>query len=185
MSFNCDWQENDSLLANPTIGVFAGIFDFKGRIGVVEVKNGKHNGELMLPGGGVSAHNVIKAFDERIIFQELAQILKEKMGVSLSMPVLLPPMFPAITRGGSNLALAIPLAAIKKPPKNRGMKYIASGELRENAENLPKNRILGGWGKQMHRLILRLLAESPNPRIAREAGKMLEEIHIMNDKQEF
>lgn len=155
----------------PTIGVFAGIFNKEGKLLLKKITNEKFVGEWDLPGGGVDAQNALEATDERIIGKELARHVMEEVGISLSISPM-PPMYPAVLKGGGDLAFVIPIMGFPKPTKGE-TKFVSLQELRELAEGSKGNRLLSGWGKRMCRLCLRIFQYSLNTEYSKEAYMML------------
>jgi hypothetical protein len=77
------------------------------------------------------------------------------------------------------LGLAIIVGIVDELPSKGIFKYVSSSdELLELAQESTRNRLVGGEGKRMHRMCLRMLAsrDSPNYDYRKEAGEMLQEI---------
>ena len=166
-------------VVRPTIGVFAGIFNEEGKILLRRRSTGgSFPGDWELPGGGVDADNASRAFDERIISQELARGVKEKIGVSIPSLQPMPVMYPAVLKSGGDWAFAVLVGVLREKPSKGETRYVSLQELRELAEGPEGNRLLSGWGKRMCRLCLRLLSsrDAPNREYAIQAGEMLTEI---------
>lgn len=161
-------------VVQPTIGVFAGIFNEEGKLLLKKITSGRFAGEWDLPGGGVSAVAASEALDERVIGEELARHVKEEVGISLSVaPVM--PMYPAVLKGGGDWAFVIPVEGFPEPTKGV-TRYVSPQELRELAKGPEGNRLLSGWGKRMFRLCLMVFRYSLNPEYVQEAFKMLRAI---------
>ena len=165
---------------NPTIGVFAGIFNREGKLLLRRrtVDDKTYIGEWELPGGGIPAATAPNALDERMILQALGRRVKDEVGISV--PPMLPmvAMYPAVLKGGGDIGFAILIGVVDEKPSKGEAIYVSLQELRELAEGPEGKRLVSGWGKRMCRLCLRLLAsrDSPNPEYRRQAAEMLKEI---------
>jgi len=142
----------------PTIGLFAGIFNYKGKLLVrrrsLDIKSSP--GEWELPGGGVDAVNASRALDERIVHEELNREVGEEVGLQLH-PLIIPPgpMFPAILKGGGDWAFVIPFSIYTYGGTLKGeTRWLSPDELEELAKGPERNRVVSGYGKRMHRLCL-------------------------------
>lgn len=169
-----------------TIGLFAGIFNEKGKILIRRRKSENlkgscsHEGDWELPGGTMEKGNIWEKKDERIIGEELARELKEEIGVLIKVPFM-PMMFPAVNVNKEyeiiDFAFIIPKVKLcEKPIKGENM-YVSPKELNNLAKQPKGSRIVSGFGKRMHRMILKTLCFSSNAKYAREAKKILSEIH--------
>jgi len=164
-------------IVQPTIGVFGGIFNEEGKILLKKITSGRFAGEWDLPGGGVSAENASKAPDERILFEELAGIVKEETGISISVSVESQILTPAILKGGGDWAFPIVVGTIREKPTKGETRFVSPQELQELADGPEGNRLLSGRDKRMYRLASRLLCHSPNPEYRRKAKEMVLETH--------
>ena len=162
-------------VVQPTIGVFAGIFNPDGKLLVKKIQYGKFAGEWDLPGGGIDAEKASQAPDERIFWEELARHLKEEIGISVPITSKSQILTPAVLKGGGDWAFPIVVGTVPKPSKGI-TRFVDPREATELARGPEGNRILSGEGKRMHRLILRLLCHSPNQKYSEEAKKLLEKI---------
>ena len=141
---------------NPTIGVFAGIFNREGKLLLRRrtVDDKTYIGDWDLPGGGIPSAIAPDTLDERIILQVLGQRVKDEVGISI--PSLLPmvAMYPAVLKGGGDIGFAILIGICEETPSRGETRYVSPQELRELAEGPEGNRLLSGWGKRMCRLCL-------------------------------
>jgi hypothetical protein len=162
----------------PTTSVYPVIFDEEGKLLLVrrslDIKSSP--GEWELPGGGVSAINASNTTDERIVIQELTRIVKDRVGISIFIPLPMVSMYPAILKGGGDWAFAIIIGVLEEKPSKGETIYVSSAELRRLAEGPEGNRLVSGWGKRMCRLALVALINSPNPWYVKESKEMLSEI---------
>jgi len=164
--------------ARPSIGLFAGIFNAEGKLLVKRRPQGiSLAGEWDLPGGAVEEENNAKAFDERIIGEELAREVEEEVGLKISIDPM-PAMFPAVLKGGKDWAFVIRVGTILKEPTKGESKYVSPDELKELVEGPAGNRIVSGWGKRMSRLALMAFIHGPNKEYARRASQLIEEIQV-------
>ena len=163
-------------VVQPTIGVFAGIFNQEGKLLLKKITSGRLAGEWDLSGGGVDAQKASETLNEQIIGEELIRHIKEEVGISLSIsPTVALPMYPAVLKGGGDWAFVIPIEGSPKPTKGE-TKFVSPQELRELAEGPEGNRLLSGWGKRMCRLCLQVFRYSLNSEYTKEAFAMLLEI---------
>ena len=164
----------------PTIGVFAAIYGEDGRILLKKITSGKFAGEWDLPGGGVDGQKASQSLDERIIGQELVRHVEEEVGVIISIGPM-PPMSPAVLKGGGDWAFMIPVEITERELKRlaaMGKEWVSPGSTEEEfakgelmwvcptmlsalARRPEGSRLLSGYGKRMHRLCLQALARSP------------------------
>jgi hypothetical protein len=162
----------------PTIGVFAGIFDTKGRILLVKIETGSLTGEWDLPGGGVDAEKAKEALTERFLLGELEREIEEETGISLRLRIEASPiLWPALLKGGDDMALPIMVGVVKSKPTKGTTQFVSFGALQRLAEGPRGNRLLGGSGGRMHRLVLRLLSRSPNRWYRQRARETLKSIY--------
>jgi 8-oxo-dGTP pyrophosphatase MutT (NUDIX family) len=137
-------------------------------------------GDWDLPGGAVEAENNAKAFDERIVGQELAREVMEEVGIGIAPePGPMPAMFPAVVKGGNDWAFVIALGFFDKPTKGE-TKFVSPQELKELAEGPLGNRLVSGLGKRMWRLSLQAFLHSPKREYREQANQWLQwlpEIH--------
>lgn len=162
----------------PTIGVFAGIFDTKGRILLEKIDTGQFAGEWDLLGGGVDAEKAKEAADEQFLLQELAREVKEETGISLRLQIgTSPVLWPALLKGGEDLALPIVVGVVKDKPVKGTTQFASFSTVQRLAKGPRRNRLLGGYGGRMHRLVLRLFSHSPNPRYRRRARETLKHMY--------
>lgn len=181
-SRNLEVSERPGVI-NPTIGIFAAMFNEKsegGKLLIKKIETGRYAGEWDLPGGGVVAKNATQALNEEIIATEVCRQMREEIGISLPIP-LMPQMFPAVLKGGGDWAFVIPITkwhvnSFFQEAIKGEVKFVSPEELRELAEGPEGNRLLSGWGKRMCRLCLQGFYYSPNPKYRRDAKKMLKEI---------
>jgi 8-oxo-dGTP pyrophosphatase MutT (NUDIX family) len=168
-----------SAVLQPAIGVFAGIFDSNGRILLVKIDYGQFVGEWNLPGGGVDAEKAKEAIDEQFLLQELAREVEEETGISLHLKIEENPiLWPALLKGGEDLALPIVVGVIKDQPTKGETRFASLETVQKLAKQLPRSCLLGGYGGRMHRMTLRLLSYSHNrsyQQEARNALKILQE----------
>jgi hypothetical protein len=162
----------------PTIGVFAGIFDREGNLLVKrrEPKEKTYVGDYDLPGGGIEAEAALKAIDEGLIGQELGREVWEELHLNIPTPQRMPALYPAVSAQGKDLALAIIIGVVDEL-SSRG-RYISPRELWELSRNPEGSRIVSGWGKRMCRLCLRMFVsrDCPNPEYRKQAAEMLKSI---------
>ena len=162
----------------PTIGVFAGIFDTKGRILLVKIDTGTFTGEWDLPGGGVDANKAKEALTEQFLLEELEREVEEETGISLRLRIEANSiLWPALLKGGDDLALPIVVGVVKSKPVKGTTNFVSFGALQRLAKGPPGNRLLGGSGGRMHRLALRLLSHSPNRWYRQRARETLKSIY--------
>lgn len=164
----------------PTIGVFAGIFNKEGKLLLKKITSGRFAGEWDLPGGGVDAITASKAQDERVVGEELARHVKDEVGMTISVEPM-PPMYPAVLKGGGDWAFVIPIAQYAEATPEMGpvqgeTKWVSPEELEELSRDPEGNRVLSGYGKRMHRLCLQTLTHSPNTDFQIRAREMLAKI---------
>jgi len=160
----------------PKIGVFAGIFNEKGKLLVKRRPNDISSpGDWDLPGGGVDAEKAVQALDERIIGQELAREVEEETGIKIPPLSPMPAMYPAVIKGGGDWAFVILIGGLKQEPTKGEWKYVSPVELCQLADGPEGNRLVSGAGKRMHRLCLRIFAsrDSPNRRYYGQAFQIL------------
>ncbi len=135
-------------------------------------------GDWDLPGGAVEEEDCIKSLDERLVKEVLAREVFEEVGIEVSVDFM-PPMYPAILKGGGDWAFIIPVGIYENPGKgeeSQEILYALPEDIKRLAENPQGNRIVSGWGKRMSRLILKGFAYSPNKNYRWEAKILLEEI---------
>ncbi len=161
------------------MGLFAAIFDQQGKI-LIKRRPSKYSlpGDWDLPGGAVEEEKTSQALDERIVGEELAREVWEEIGIKISVDPM-PPMYPAILRGGKDWAFVIPVGVYDNPgegEESQEIIYVSPEEVRHLADNPQGNRIVSGWGKRMSRLILMGLIYSPNENYQREAKMLLKSI---------
>ena len=162
----------------PTIGVFAGIFDMKGRILLVKIETGSFTGEWDLPGGGVDAEKAKEALTEQFLLGELEREIEEETGILLRLRIETSPiLWPALLKGGDDMALPIVVGVVKSKPTKGTTQFVSFGALQRLAKGPRGNRLLGGSGGRMHRLVLRLLSCSPNRWYRRRARETLKSIY--------
>lgn len=176
-------------VASPTISVYAAMFFPYRKEGENSGKlilhkrsaNGSFPGEWELLGGGISAEANSHAEDERIIGKELNRIISEKTSFSWEIEIEhMPPMHSAVIKGGTDWAFVVPVRTNKIGFAVFGMYdiiLVSPQELLGLARGPEGNRLLGGYGKRMHRLSLTAFRYSPVKGYKKEAGKMLKEIH--------
>lgn len=112
-----------SRIASPTISVYAGMFfpeseKYKtdsGKLILHRRPSGvSFPGDWELLGGGISAEINGQADDERIIGKELNRIISEKTSFALEVEIEhMPPMHPAVLKGGSDWAFVVPVMVNK------------------------------------------------------------------------
>lgn len=163
-------------VAQPKIGLFAGIFNKDGRLLIKRRGSGESlAGEWDLPGGGVEAYNNAKATDERIIGQELVREVMEEVGLKISIKFIVP-MYPVVIKGGSDWAFLIYVGEVAEKPTKGETRWVSLDELNRLAKGPEGNRLVSGWGKRMHRLCLMAFILGPGFMFPFEAGM------ILNDK---
>ncbi len=140
----------------PTIGVFAGIFNKEGKILLKQITSGKFKGEWDLPGGGVDAERASQAPDERIFWEELIRHVKDEVGISISLSPNSRILMPAVLKGGGDWAFPVMIGFLFENPTKGVCKYFSLEEVQELARGAEGNRLLNGEGKRMHRLVLSL-----------------------------
>jgi len=164
----------------PTIGVFAGIFNEHGELlikrRVFEEKT--FVGDWDLPGGAIEAEAAAKAIDEGLIGQELAREVEEETGIKLLALQRMPAMYPAVVASGKDLAVAIIIGVVKSKPAMGQYAYVSPNELWMISRRSEGNRLVSGWGKRMCRLCLRIFAsrDCPNGAYRNQAARMLKDI---------
>ncbi len=164
------------MTARPTIGLFAIIFDRKGRILVKRRgKNESLPGDWDLPGGGVEVDANAAALDERVIGEELLREVREETGMTFPPIQRIPAMYPVVMKGGADWAFAIILGITDQTPIKGEWKFISPSGLKRMASASVGNRIVSGLGKRMHRLILRGFTsrDCPSSPFRERARKML------------
>ncbi len=179
-----------SRVASPTISVYAGMFfpeseKYKTDSGKLILHRRPADvsfpGNWELLGGGVSAKVNEQADDERIIGKELNRIISEKMKFAFEIEIEhMPPMHPAILKGGSDWAFVVPVITNKIGLAIWGMTdimLVSPRELLTLANGPEGNRLLSGYGKRMHRLALAAFRYSPNEEYVEEAEEMRKKIH--------
>jgi 8-oxo-dGTP pyrophosphatase MutT (NUDIX family) len=162
-------------VVQPTIGVFAGIFDEEGKLLLKKITSGKFAGEWDLPGGGVDGKRSSQAPDERIFWEELVRHVEEEAGISISVTSRSRILAPAVLKGGGDWAFPIVVGICKEKPTKGETGYYSPREIRELARGSEGNRLLSGEDKRMYRLAMRLACHSPNPEYAREAEEIISE----------
>lgn len=170
-------QDSRPRVLQPTIGVFGGLYDSEGRVLVKQIETGRFAGEWDAPGGGVDADNVSQVSDERMLFLELARHVKDEVGILLVPSVRWKVLLPAVLSGGGDWAFPVVVGpTFFKAPKGT-TRFLSPADLDALARGPEGNRILSGHGKRMHRILLRLLSESPNPTYQVQAEVMLGLVH--------
>lgn len=171
---------NNPTVVRPSIGVFAGIYDTRGKL--LLKRRGQNEslpGDWDLSGGAVKAEAAAVTLDERLIGQELAREVLEETGISISVDPM-PEMYPAIMKGGFDWAFVIPIGEVLLSSEISGREeeliFVSPEELLELAQHSEGNRLVSGVGKRMHRLCLMALCCGPNHNYRFMARKMLEEI---------
>lgn len=174
---NLEHDDRPAVL-QPTIGVFAGIFNAAGQVLGKRIATGKFAGEIDLPGGGVDAQRASEALDERIIFAELIREVREELGFDLGTPTSAWKIhLPAVLKGGGDWAIPVSIRPVFGFLAPSNSFFLSPADVETFARGPEGNRILSGWGKRMHRMFLRLLCDSPNPTYASEAYEMLFELN--------
>ncbi|GEM_PF-696238 len=170
--------ERDSRPAvlQPTIGVFAGIFDEHGRVLVKQIETGKFKGEFDAPGGGVDALKASQAPDELILAVDLARHVADEVGIYLLPDLAWKVLMPAVLRGGGDWAFPVVVSSSGTPTKGT-TRFLSPYDLEELARGPEGARILSGWGKRMHRILLRLLECSTNQTYQQQAADMLKAVY--------
>lgn len=166
-------------IATPTIGVFGIIFDKTGNILVKQRERWESApGEWDLPGGGVEVDVNASAIDERIVGQEILRELKEETGLGLSPLQRMPALYPAVIKGGKDWAFVTIIGVVDQKPTKGNWRYVSPIELEELAKGPIDNRLLSGYGKRMHRMILRAFVsrDCPNESYRIQAQEMLKKI---------
>jgi len=166
-------------IIRPRIRLYAGIFRADGKLLVKRrEKDESYFGDWSLPGGGIEKEFADKFLDERVVAQELARKVMKETGIDIAhyiqpMPALYPAILPV-----NDWAFAIIIGVVDEFPYKGIFKYVSPVELLELAQESTRNRLVGGEGKRMHRMCLRMLAsrDSPNYDYRKEAGEMLKEI---------
>ncbi|HPC30697.1 MAG TPA: NUDIX domain-containing protein [Candidatus Pacearchaeota archaeon] len=169
-------MEEEKMIAHPTIGVFAGIFNREGCILLKRrEKDESLPGDWDLPGGGVEEEKNVKALDERVIGDELRREVEEEIGIILPPLQSMQAMYPAVISGGEDWAFGIPIGIINEKPRKGEWRYFSPAELEDLARQPEGNRLVGGPGKRMHRLALQMLAsrDCPNEEYRRIARRLL------------
>lgn len=154
-------------IAYPTIGVFGGIFNVEGKI-LVKRRGPDESlpGDWDLPGGAVEIDAMEAALDERVIGEELLREIEEETGMILSSVQPMPAMYPAVSKGGKDMALAIILGVTNQVPTKGEWRFVSPSELERLANGQVGNRLVSGHSKRMHRLCLRMLASRDSPNFA-------------------
>jgi len=163
-----------SAVINPTIGLYAAVFNEKGQIFASrrppEMKTSV--GEWELLGGGAKAERVSLAKNERIVGEEVAEIVKEKVGLEIRVDLLPPPMYPVILAGGGDWAFVLPAEVVRGVPKIE-LTTLSPRQVVKFAEGPEGNRIVSGK-KRMYQLFLLGLAHfSPNEEYRMQAFQMI------------
>jgi 8-oxo-dGTP pyrophosphatase MutT (NUDIX family) len=124
--------------ASPTIGVFAGIFDIKGRILLVKIETGQFAGEWDLPGGGVDAEKAKEATGEQFLLEEVAREVKEETGIAPRLQIgANPVLFPTLLKGGEDLALPILVGAVDDKPTKGTTQFTSFSTVQRLANGSP------------------------------------------------
>ena len=169
-----------------TLGVFAGIFDEKGKLLLRRRKRESpeipcaFEGDWELPGGTIEEKNVWKIKNEKIFVQELAREVKEETGLSVEtppIPVLHPTVYVSEKESKIDCAFLIPIGIVREKPTKGENIYVSPRELKELAKRPTGQRLLSGWGKRMCRMALMAFQYSPNLKYKNEAKEMLLEIY--------
>jgi hypothetical protein len=163
--------------ARPTIRVFAGIFDFKGRLLLRKREsNEAFPGMWELTGGAICFDRAIKAKDERLIGDVLSQRVEAETGLLISNKIQpMPAMYPTILKGGSDIAFAIIVGEINQKPTKGKTRFVSVKQLLKLADT---GKLLSGR-KRMFRLCLRMFVsrDCPNARYRQEASDVLKTLH--------
>ena len=167
-----------SAVLQPKIGVFAGIFDKMGRILLIKIDYGQYNGEWSLPGGGIEAENSKDAIDERFLLFELVREIEEETSLQISLNFnKCIVMWPTLLKGGYDLAIPILIGVVNDNPSKGEFLYASFNIVQNLANESPKKRLLDGYGKRMHRMVLRLLSHSPNGTYQDQAQEILKSFY--------
>jgi 8-oxo-dGTP pyrophosphatase MutT (NUDIX family) len=153
--------------AHPTLGIFGGIFNVEGKI-LVKRRGPDESmpGDWDLPGGGIEVDSILKAFDERVIGEELLREIEEETGMIFPAIQPMPALYPAVLKGGGDLALATILGVTDQEPAIGEWRFISPSDLERLAMGPEGNRLVSGRGKRMYRLILRMFASRDCPNLA-------------------
>lgn len=158
--------------AKPTIGLFAGIFDREGRILLKKIEEGVYGGKYDLPGGAIYLEDAKNALDERLIGEALRKRVLAETGLEINIQPM-PAMYPAVIKGGDDIAFAIIVGIQNKKPEKG--KFFSVEEVIDMAE---EGALLSGK-KRMFRMILRIFVsrDCPNEKYRIDAAEVLKKMH--------
>lgn len=168
-----------SITANPTIGLFAAIFDDRGRLLVKRRQPWESlPGDWDLPGGGFGAEKADQAKDERVFGKELCREVFEETGIVIDPWDVddMPAMYPALL-AGKDVGYIIIVGRYDVKPTLGEWRYVTTQELLELCDSPKGNQLVSGFGKRMCRLCLKGLAFSEDTESAALARRKLAECY--------
>jgi 8-oxo-dGTP pyrophosphatase MutT (NUDIX family) len=169
-----------SSTANPTIGLFAAIFDDYGRLLVKRRQPWESSpGDWDLPGGGFDAEKAAQAEDERAMGEELCREVFEETGIVIDSWDIddMPAMYPVLLKGGKDVGYLIVIGCYDVKPTVGKWRYVTTKELLDLCANPKGNQLVSGFGKRMCRLCLKALAFSTDAESAALARLKLTECY--------
>lgn len=159
-----------------TIGVFAGISNEEGKLLLKKITQGDFLGDWDLPGGAIYIEEAKKASDERIIGLVLSKRVEEETGIYIYDKVQpMPAMYPAVLKGGSDIAFAIIVKGVTEKPTRGETRFVSVDELVSLADG---SGLVSGR-KRMFRMCLRIFASRdwPNLKYRKQASDILKTLH--------
>jgi 8-oxo-dGTP pyrophosphatase MutT (NUDIX family) len=184
------WERSDSLpkgeekpveqsgKARPTIGLFAAIFDERGRLLVKKRQSWESlPGDWDLPGGAFELEEAVQALDERAIGRALRREVLEETGIEIDPWDVkdMPAMYPVLLKGGKDIAYLIVVGRYDVEPTVG--RYVTTMELIDLCANPKGNQLVSGFGKRMCRMCLMALTFSDDPESAALARLKLAECY--------
>ncbi|MCX6758109.1 MAG: NUDIX domain-containing protein [Candidatus Nealsonbacteria bacterium] len=157
--------------ANPTMGLFAIIFDVRGRLLVKRRQKWETlPGDWDLPGGAADAKKFAEAENELVIGRELQREVLEETGIAIASWDIdnMPAMYPAVLKAGKDVAFIIIIGRCAYPTVGE-WRYVDTVELLAMCDQPKGNQLVSGFGKRMCRLCLKGLTFSKDVESARLA----------------
>ena len=169
-----------SSTANPTMGLFAIIFDVFGRLLVKRRQEWESSpGDWDLPGGAFDLEEAAQALDERAIGQALRREVFEETGIEIDPWDIddMPAMYPVLLKGGKDIGYLIVIGRYDVEPTVGEWRYVTTKELLEMCANPKGDQLVSGFGKHTCRLCLKGLAFSEDAESAALARCKLAECY--------
>lgn len=173
---NLEVEERPAVI-NPTIGGFVGFFDRESRILLKQIETGKLAGEWDLPGGGIRAVYISEIPNEWALAREVSRRVQEEVGMFVPFSSRLR-ITPVMLAGGGDIAFLFSAFMTSDKPTKGVTRYFSLDEIGELVDKPPGERLVGGRGKRMHRLVLLAFERGcPVMRDCRRAGEILDKIY--------